>query len=311
VSSPSPNQRVSPASASPSVLVIGEALIDIVSRAGHPDAEHVGGSPANVALGLGRLGVPVRLHTALAHDPRGERIAAHLAASGVAIDPASWSLQRTSSAIARIGQDGAANYDFDIDWSLPTPPALTGAQVVHVGSIAAFLEPGATVLEEFLTSIGGSARVTFDPNIRPALVGDRDAARERVQRIAGFCDVVKLSDEDAAWLYPGETIDDVLDQLLSFGPQLTAVSLGGHGATLASATHRVTVPAPTVDVVDTVGAGDTFTAALIDALLTTSTDTHDERYLRELGNHAASAAAITVQRAGANLPTRTELHTPT
>ena len=117
--------------------------------------------------------------------------------------------------------------------------------------------------------------------------------------------------EDDLAVYPGETIDDVLDQLLSFGPQLTAVSLGGHGATLASATHRVTVPAPTVDVVDTVGAGDTFTAALIDALLTTSTDTHDERYLRELGNHAASAAAITVQRARANLPTRTELHTPT
>lgn len=308
MSSPSPD----PTPPDTAVLVVGEALIDIVSRPGQTDTEHVGGSPANVALGLGRLDIPVRLHTALAHDPRGEHIAAHLSASGVTIDPASWSLERTSTAIARIGADGAASYDFDIDWSLPTPPTLAGEQVVHVGSIATFLEPGATALEEFLTSIGPAAHVTFDPNIRPALVRDHTTATERVHALANLSTVVKLSDEDAAWLYPGHSIDDVLDHLLNHGPRLVAITLGHRGAALASTTARIAVPAPTVTVTDTVGAGDTFMAALIDGLLRTQpTEPLDASTLRTLGTHATHAAAITIQRPGADLPHRHHLPTYT
>lgn len=311
MSTPSPDHQHTPATPADGgrggVLVVGEALIDIVDRPGVPVVEHVGGSPANVALGLGRLTVPVRLHTALGHDPRGKRIAGHLTASGVVIDPASWSLPGTSTAVARIGETGAAVYDFDLDWELPTLPVLAGEEVVHVGSVAVFLEPGATTLERFLTGIGGAARVTFDPNIRPALVGDHEAAVARVERIARLADVVKLSDEDAAWLYPDHTIDEVLDRFLTLGADVVAVTLGGAGAILTTPTVRVRVPAPPVGVVDTVGAGDTFMAALIDALQATRTLDLSRDTLHDVGEWATRAAAITVQRHGANLPTRHNL----
>ena len=238
--------------------------------------EHVGGSPANVALGLGRLGVPVRLQTALGQDARGERIAAYLAASGVRVDPSSWSLPQTSTAFAHIGPDGAAEYDFHLDWVLSGPPTLAGERVVHVGSVAAFLEPGATTLEKFLTDSPHRTRITFDPNIRPALVGDHAAAVDRVRRIARMASLVKLSDEDAAWLYPGEPTEQVFDRFLSLGVETVAITLGGSGAALASQSARAHVPAPAVKVVDTVGAGDTFMAALIDAILSQGRGAIDE-----------------------------------
>ena len=287
--------------------MVGEALIDVVHGQDGAVAEHVGGSPANVALGLGRLGVPVRLHTALGHDARGERIAAHLGASGVRIDPASWSLPRTSTASAHIGPDGAAQYDFDLDWRLPATPVLAGEQLVHVGSVAAFLEPGATTLEAFLAHVSPHTRVTFDPNIRPALVGDRITAIDRVERVARMATVVKLSDEDAAWLYPGDTTAQLLDRFLSLGVDAVAITLGATGAVLASQSARTQIPAPAVHVVDTVGAGDTFMAALIDAIRTPYAGALDEGALRRMGFHAATAAAITVQRRGADLPSRRDL----
>lgn len=305
MSSPSPDGLLTIAGP-PVVLVVGEALVDVVSGTEGTVVEHVGGSPANVALGLGRLGVPVRLHTALGRDVRGERISAHLTASGVRIDPRSWSLPRTSTAIAHIGPDGAAEYDFDLDWRLPALPVLAGEQVVHVGSVAAFLEPGATTLEEFLTHVS-HVRVTFDPNIRPALVGCHATAVDRVQRVARMASVVKLSDEDAAWLYPGESTGQVLDRFLGLGVDTVAITFGAAGAALASQAARIQLPAPTVQVADTVGAGDTFMAALIDGTRTQPARVLDESDLHRMGSYAAAAAAITVQRSGADLPYRRDL----
>lgn len=307
MSSPSPEPDRAHTNGPPVVLVVGEALIDIVH---HPDGtvvEHVGGSPTNVALGLGRLGVPVRLRTALARDARGERIAAHLTGSGVLVDPGSWALPRTSTAVAHIGGDGAAAYDFDLDWQLPEPLALAGERVVHVGSIAAFLEPGASTIEDFLSCVAGRVRVTFDPNIRPALVGDRSTAVATVERLVRVSDVVKLSDEDAAWLFPGMPVGEVADRILGLGAKIVAVTLGGQGAVLATQANTVTVAAPAVTVVDTVGAGDTFMAALIDALLPHPDLNLDDDALRGVGAYAVAAAAITVQRAGADLPHRHQL----
>ncbi|MFT4229001.1 MAG: carbohydrate kinase [Microbacterium sp.] len=286
------------------VLVVGEALIDVVVRPGTAEEEHVGGSPANVALGLGRLGVPVRLRTALGDDERGRVARRHLEAAGVRIDPESFSLDRTSTARALIVADGSARYEFDLDWRLPGGIRLDGAEVVHVGSIACFLEPGASALVDFLAS-AVSARITFDPNIRPALVGDRDAAVRRVEEIAALAEVVKLSDEDAQWLYPAASIDAVLDRLLSFGPRIVAVTAGADGAFVASGSARVRIPSPSVRVRDTVGAGDTFMTGLIDRLLDGVAT--DEDGLRGLGGFAAAAAAVTVSRAGADLPTRSDV----
>lgn len=291
------------------VLVIGEALIDIVVTAdGREPVEHVGGSPANVALALGRLGDRVSLLTAIADDARGQRVAEHLGSSGVAIDPASWSLQRTSTALARITADGSARYEFDLDWSLPEVPPVRAA-LVHAGSIAAFVPPGADAVLAAIQGAPEGTVVSFDPNIRPALVGDRLTALARVEAIAALADIVKLSDEDAEWLYPEWGADAVLDRLLQTGARVVAVTMGGEGALVGSAHARVTIAAPRVKVRDTVGAGDTFSAGLIDAVLHAPglLQNPDADALTALGRHAAAAAAITVQRPGADPPVRAEL----
>lgn len=294
-----------PAGASP-VLVVGEALIDIVTDEAGGATESVGGSPANVALGLARLGVPARLRTALAHDDRGQRIASHLTQSGVNVDPASFTLSRTSTATACLSARGDASYDFDIDWRIEGSINLRGATTVHVGSIACFVEPGATVVRDAIGSWPRDVRLTFDPNIRPALVADRVWARTVTEGIASRSDVVKLSDEDADWLYPLTTVDEVLDRLLALGARIVALSCGAKGAVLASKEARVTVQSRAVSVKDTVGAGDTFMAALIASLVQGRLD-GEESSLRYAGTEAAAAAAITVGRVGADLPTRADL----
>lgn len=288
------------------VLVIGEALIDIIQREEQPPEEHVGGSPANVALGLGRLGVPVRLRTALGSDDRGERIAAHLGESGVEVEPESFVLDRTATATARITAEGNAHYEFDIDWRIGSPVALRDARVVHVGSIGCFIEPGASVVRETIRSFAGQALVTFDPNIRPALVGERTAAVQVTEEIASRCDLIKLSDEDAAWLYAGLDVEAVLGRLLSLGARVVALTRGSEGSVLASRTSRATVESRRVIAQDTVGAGDTFMAALVGSLAEGRLGT-DEDSLREAGENAALAASITVSRRGADLPTRADL----
>lgn len=289
-----------------SVLVIGEALIDIVTQAGRPSEEHVGGSPANVALGLGRLGIAVRLRTALGRDERGARVARHLAASGVEIEKESYVLDHTSTAIATISPEGSARYEFDIHWQITTPIELGDARVVHVGSIGCFIEPGGTQVREAIQGFAGRARVTFDPNIRPALLGDHAAVLRVTEEIAAVCDVVKLSDEDAAWLYPGIAVDEVIDRMLAVGARVVAVTLGSEGAVIASPDARVTVPPRRVQAEDTVGAGDTFMAAIVAALAEGRLGA-DAESLRAAVTTAAVAASITVSRRGADLPTRAEL----
>ena len=298
-----------PAHRSDHVLVIGESLIDIVHKGEH-SIEVVGGSPANVALGLGRLGSSPRLLTALGSDDRGRRIATQLESCGVTIDPASWSLSRTSTAAARIDPAGGASYEFDIEWVLREPIQLRAARFVHLGSIGAFLAPGADAITTFLETIHGQALVTFDPNIRPALVGSHASALARVEHLAARADVVKLSDEDASWLWPGASTDKVLDHLLECGATIAALTLGGDGSIAATTEYRVHVPAPRVSVVDTVGAGDTFMAAFIHGLIVRPTLLNDptEFELAQAVHFAAVAASLTVQRSGADLPTWTEVH---
>jgi fructokinase len=289
------------------VLVIGEALIDIVHGDGRM-LEHPGGSPANVALGLGRLGLGVDLLTDLGRDQRGDRIAAHLASSGVQVLPESFSNRRTSTAAAIIGPDGSASYVFDLRWDPHLEGLVTAPQIVHTGSIAAFLDPGADAVREVLVaSAAGQALVSVDPNVRPALMPSAGWAAARFEEFARLADVVKLSDEDAAWLYPGQPDSIVLDGLLDLGVRLAVVTRGADGAVLATRDHRVAVPARPVDVRDTIGAGDSFTAALLAGLLHDGAIPADPEALRRLGTRAVQAAAITVGRPGADLPTAAEL----
>lgn len=279
--------------------------MDIV-RTARGSSESPGGSPANVALGLGRLGHPVRFHTALARDSRGERIAARLRGSGVTLDALSWNLARTATARATVHDDGGADYVFDIDAGLAAP-RLRRAGLVHVGSISMFLEPGAAVLAEFLEALPSDVILSVDPNIRPALLDDRGRARRRFEDTVRRAALVKLSDEDAAWLYPDDSTDQVLERLLGLGVDIAALTRGRDGAVVVSSVGRADIDAPLVDAVDTIGAGDTFMAAVIDRVARCPRVPTDRAFLEEAGRYAVRAAALTVQRVGADLPWAREL----
>lgn len=233
--------------------------------------------------------------------------------SGVDLDERSWSIAHTATASAHLRADGSATYEFDIDWSLPHVPSLGNASLVHIGSLGAFLEPGATRVRQLVADLPPGITVTFDPNIRPQLLSDREAIQDRMREIAGRADVIKLSDEDATWLYPGLETDGILDLLIRAGARVVALTCGGQGADIASREARIHVDAPAVDVVDTVGAGDSFMAALAHDLLEGSAARSVEigefnaGMLHELGARAARAAAVTVARAGADLPTQDEI----
>jgi fructokinase len=289
-------------------LVIGEALIDIVEGrdgAGE-ERELVGGSPANVAVGLARQGHAVQLLTRIGRDERGARIAEHVAASGAALAASSWTDGSSSTARARLRADGSAEYLFDIDWTIPEP-ALDGVTLVHSGSIALFLEPGGRTVLDPLQRAAGSALVTLDPNIRPALVGDRRAVTARFARAAASADLVKLSDEDAAWLYPGLVAEQVLAEIATCGPRVVVMTRGAEGAVALGPSGILEVPAVSVEVVDTIGAGDAYMASLISSALDDPQLFGSEPALRRALRRAAITAAITVSRAGANPPTRREV----
>ena len=298
------------------VLVVGEALVDIVERIDGDRAEHPGGSPANVALGLARLGRSARLLTRIGADPRGLAIRSHLEASGVTLIPGSVTDAVTSTATARIDEAGVASYVFDLDWDVPLDVDLGGFRALHTGSIAAFLPPGGDAVLRLVEQASGQVTVSYDPNARPRLMGAPDAARTRVERIVALADVVKVSDEDLSWLAPGEDPIQVAAGWLGTGPAVVVVTLGGAGSVGLVRAGRVDVPAPAVDVVDTVGAGDSFMSGLLDHLAGAGLLGADRRRaLRDLGTgeveamlrHAARIAAITCSRAGANPPTRADL----
>ena len=247
-------------------LVIGEALIDIVERNGQVMGEHVGGSPLNVAVGLGRLGRGVDFLTHIGRDERGRRIVDYVEASGVQLVSGSFSAARTPTALARLDASGAADYVFDIEWALTGTPEVTPPLVAHTGSIAAFLDPGCLATAALLDTYRTSATVTYDPNVRPALIHDHQQAVDRINRIVEKADVVKASDEDLRWIDPKREPEQTAETWLGLGPSIVAVTMGGRGALAMCAAGTVQVPAPTVQVVDTVGAGDSFMTGLIDAL---------------------------------------------
>jgi fructokinase len=299
-----------PTSDRPGVLVLGEALVDIVRS---PDGvrEFPGGSPLNVAFGLARLGFPTTLQTRFGQDERGQLVRRHLSGAGVELWPGSDEAPRTSTAVASLGTGGAATYTFDIDWDVEPIREPAGFAAVHAGSIAAFLEPGATAVRSTLAAASSSALITFDPNIRPALVGSRESAIAAFEETVALADVVKLSDEDAEWLYPDSGVDAVLQRILDLGAGLAVCTLGADGGRLRTRQSAVSVPARRVTVADTIGAGDSFMSCLIAELLkrTEAPARLDEHELAAVGGAAVLAAAITVSRPGAQPPTATELQT--
>ncbi|UNX56322.1 carbohydrate kinase [Georgenia sp. TF02-10] len=297
-------------------MVIGEALIDIVEAPGQEPREHPGGSPANVAVGLARLGRPVELVTWFAPDDRGATLRAHLEAENVSVSAASARAPRTSTARARLDETGAATYVFDLEWAPPAPEA--GAPVhVHTGSIAAVLEPGDRTVLATVSRHRGTATISYDPNVRPDLMGTTAQTRPRVEALVNLADIIKASDEDLAWLYPELDPAQVARQWAGRGPALVVLTRGDAGSVaFTAAGAEVTVEATPVDVVDTVGAGDSYMAGILDGLWAQgllgaghreALRAVDPEVLTGVLRHASRVAGITVSRAGANPPTRAEL----
>jgi len=312
------------------VLVIGEALIDVVHPQDGPVVAYPGGSPANVAITLARLGHTARLFAWFGLDAHGEMLADHLRQSGVELVPGSQDAPRTSTALARLDTTGAAEYEFEIEWKLPHTNVEDEIAALHIGSIAAVLEPGATAVAEIVRAKRAEAIITYDPNMRPLLMGEPQNVRGRVEELVALSDVVKVSDEDLEWLCPDENVDAVARRWQSLGPAVVIITRGGTGATAITATEHVDVRAPEVVVADTVGAGDSFMGALIDYLARNgllaagrrkeldgdggelwtarkALRAIDAETVRELLEHAAGVAAITVSRPGANPPWLHEL----
>jgi len=294
------------------VSVVGEALVDLVttSAGGEPRA-HPGGSPANVALGLARLDVPVTLVTQLGPDAYGDLVREHLTGNGVRLADGWRSTAATSTALARLDAQGRATYEFKITWDPRdlTLPAETTA--VHTGSLATLLAPGRDAVVELMRRArAAGVLVSYDPNVRPGLVPDREAFLADVERLVALADIVKLSEEDADWLYPGQ---DFAERARRWARPLTLMTRGADGVLAVTPDRSLRVPSVAIDLVDTVGAGDAFTAGLLAALGRAGVLTPErlrcasEPQLAAAAGEAALVAALTCARPGADPPTLAEL----
>lgn len=302
-------------------LVAGESLVDLVVS---PDASSVtaraGGSPMNVAVGLARLGHEVTLLTRLGDDAHGLLIREHLAASGVSLVPGSVEPgRRTSTATAHIGADGGATYDFEIDSTLPDSSsavehAVKVAEIVHVGSLGSWLTPGALVVRRLCdVAIASGKLVSYDPNVRPALIGRRADYVRSVQAWGADVHVFKASAEDLDYLRGSEESTAGADWTASLGRAVHVVTRGSAGATVRVGGRSEECAAVSVEVADTIGAGDSFMAALLDGLARGGMRTETEllsnaaAVVEEVVPRAIVAAAITCSRPGADPPTLAEL----
>ncbi len=312
------------------LAVLGENVVDLVPDGAGVLVPHAGGGPANVAVAAASLGARAALLARVSRDHFGALIRARLDAADVDGRYLTDAAEPSSLAVVSFDAERRASYDFRLagaaDWQwrpgeLPDP-LDPDVSALHVGSLALYLEPGAAQVEQLLIREGYRGRVTLslDPNVRPTIVADPggslDAARERVERAVGLVDVVKASEEDLGWLYPGVPAEDAAADWASRGPALVVLTRGADGATAIGRKAAVSVPATTVEVADTVGAGDTFVGALLHGLgaggLLGPGGAEriaglDADALTTLLRRAATAAALTCTRPGAAPPTAAEL----
>jgi fructokinase len=297
-------------------LVVGEALTDCVIR-GDLVTETPGGSPLNVAIGIGRLGHDVVLAARVGSDSRGQIITQHVLDSGVTLIDDVSGLPRTSTASATIAEDGSASYVFDLLWDI-TPAMIPNQSFahVHIGSIGATLEPGSTGVVEIVSEQrAAGASISYDPNARPSIMGDPEDVRARIEELIALSHIVKASDEDIAWLYPGRNEDEALTSWRDGGASLVVVTKGAEGVLAMAGDHTVTRSTRATAVEDTIGAGDSFMAGLLVALqrralvgsgvVGLSSISREE--LEASVDFALECAAITVSRVGANPPTQDDL----
>lgn len=305
------------------ILCAGEALIDMLPRettdGGSAFQPFVGGSVFNTANGLGRLGQKVGFFSGISTDFFGEMLMETLAASNVDASFTARSDRPTTLAFVRL-TDGHASYLFYDENSAgrmlsedDIPPLDDSVQALFFGCISLAVEPCAATYEALMMREGGTRVTMLDPNIRAGFIQDEAAYRARLDRMTAKADLVKVSDEDLLWMRGDGDLADRARELLAMGPKVVCVTEGSRGVTGYTSDGEVFVPAPKVEVVDTVGAGDTFNGGFLTGLTeqgllskpAIAGMTHAQ--LEEALALGAAAAAVTVSRAGANPPTRDEL----
>jgi len=267
----------------------------------------VGGGPANTAKAVARLGYTTQFIGGISSDEFGSAIEEELLRSGVDLSLVLRGELPTALAIATIDSHGLAKYDFELDGT--TSFAFNSSwlpsgepDVIHIGSVATMLEPGASELLKWVEE--KSAPIVFDPNVRPSIQGDKGRYRAAIERWIGLSTIVKLSEDDLNWLYGDESI---VSSWLESGPELVIVTRAEKGLTAYGKGFSLEVPALKVDVVDTVGAGDTIGAVVVEGVLIHGANALRGEVLQDVLERAARAASITCSRAGANPPTRDEL----
>ena len=293
-----------------SIWVCGEVLIDVL-----PDESLVGGGPANTAIALANLEQDVEFIGVISSDKYGDLARGEFEKVGVAISYLPESAKPTAMAKVNVGEggvasylftiDGTATFDFDGAW-LPDP-SRTRPALLHIGSLATIVEPGARALYEWAMKVAEFAPVVYDPNIRPAHLSDRNRYRESVEDWVSTSSIVKASDDDLTWLYPETDAITIAKNWIALGAHLIVVTKGANGLMAITSEEVVEVPAIAVHVVDTVGAGDTVGAVISQAIVRNGLENMRGNVLREALNCAALAAAITCSRAGMQPPTRSEL----
>jgi fructokinase len=297
-----------------SIWVCGEVLIDLLP--GTPErVAVVGGGPANTAKALARLGHDVHFIDGISTDDYGQSARAELLADEVKLDLALTSDKPTCLAIVSLGADGGATYefkidgtatfDFDLKW-LPDP-STHKPSVLHIGTLVTIIEPGASVLYDWVLQVAEFAPIVFDPNIRPSVMGDRDLYQAAVEKWTAISSVIKVSDDDLAWLFPGQKYEDVAMRWVKDGAQLVVVTRGANGSIGFTESGSEEAAGVKVDVVDTVGAGDTVGAIIVEAMVQDGILSLQGEGLKKVLTRAAAAAAITCSRAGAQPPYKHEL----
>jgi len=298
-----------------SIWVCGEVLIDLIPGADGNRIAYVGGGPANTAKALARLGIDTYFIDGISTDEYGVAARKELLDDEVKLDLALASDKPTCLATVTLDASGGASYeflidntatfDFSLDW-LPDPSRYK-PNVLHIGTLVTVIEPGADVLYDWAIRVAEFAPIVYDPNIRPSVISDRARYRESVEKWAAISSVIKVSDDDMAWLYPGVEYADVAKRWITSGTTLVVVTRGSHGLIGFTAESSVEVQGVKIEVADTVGAGDTVGAIIVEAMAEKGILNLTGDVLKSTLQRAALAASITCSRKGAQPPYKHEL----
>ena len=296
------------------IWVCGEALIDLIPR-GEQKVAIVGGGPANTAKALARLGFDSYFIDGISTDSFGGMIKDQLLHDGVNLKYAHYSDKQTCTADVSLDKagvasyvftiDGTATFDFTNDW-LPDPQEIKPV-VLQIGTLATIVQPAADVLLEWAKRVAKVAPIVFDPNVRSSVLPDRPKYQEAIAKWAAISEVIKVSEDDLAWLYPEQDQIAIAEEWIKGGSTLVIITKGSYGIIGVTKDDVVSVPGVKIEVVDTVGAGDTVGAIVVEAIVERGLKVITGDVLREVLVRATKAAAITCSRAGANPPTRAEI----